>query len=88
MASLTHGYAQGAELFADENDRLLALGNENLEQLGGTVRDLGIDCGWERTGELEIASAPWQVEGLRELYDQGRAAGISWREWLDGEPVA
>ncbi len=86
MASLTHGYAQGAELFAEENDRLLALGNENLEQLGDTVRDLGIDCGWERTGELEIASAPWQVEGLRELYEQGRAAGIP-GEWLDGEAL-
>ena len=86
MASLTHGYAQGAELFAHENDRLLALGDENLEQFGDTVRDLGIDCGWERTGELEIASAPWQVEGLRELYDQGRAAGIP-GEWLDGEAL-
>ena len=26
----------------------------------------GIDCGWERTGELEIATAAWQVDGLRE----------------------
>ncbi len=86
MASLTHGYGQGAELFADENDRLLALGNENLEQLGASVRDLGIDCGWESTGELEIASAPWQVAGLRELYDQAQAAGIP-GEWLDGEDL-
>jgi glycine/D-amino acid oxidase-like deaminating enzyme len=86
MASLTHGFAQGAELFPAENDRLLALGTENLEQLGDTIRRLGIECGWEATGELEIASAPWQVDGLRELYEQARAAGIP-GEWLDGEDL-
>jgi glycine/D-amino acid oxidase-like deaminating enzyme len=86
MASLTHGYSQGAELFAAENERLVALGDQNVAELGETVRELGIDCGWEWTGELEIASSPWQVEGLRELYDQAQAAGLA-GEWLDGEEL-
>jgi glycine/D-amino acid oxidase-like deaminating enzyme len=86
MASLTHGYAQGAELFAAENDRLLALGTENLSEIEHTVKDLGIDCGWEWSGELEIASAPWQVDSLRESHEQAAAAGIP-STWLDGEEL-
>jgi glycine/D-amino acid oxidase-like deaminating enzyme len=86
MASLTHGYAQGAELFPAENARLAALGAENLNSIESTLRDLGIDCGWERTGELEIATAPWQVDGLREQYEQAKAAGIV-GGWLDGEAL-
>ena len=72
MASLTHGFAQGAELFPEENRRLVELGDENLDAIERTVRELSIDCGWERTGEMEIATAPWQVDGLREQYEQGR----------------
>jgi len=86
MASLTHGYAQGAELFAAENARLVELGNENLAAVEETVRELGIDCGWDSSGELEIASAPWQVDDLRELHGLYVAAGIP-GTWLDGDEL-
>jgi glycine/D-amino acid oxidase-like deaminating enzyme len=86
MASLTHGFSQGQELFPRENARLARLGDENLAAIERTVRDLPIDCGWERTGELEIASAPWQVGGLRETFEQHERAGIP-SSWLDGEEL-
>lgn len=83
-ASLTHGLARGAELFPAENARLVALGDENLAAIEHTIGELGIDCGWERTGELEVATAPWQVEALRESHEQAAAAGVA-TTWLDGE---
>jgi len=86
MASLTHGFAQGAELFPAENQRLVALGDENLAAIERTVVELSLDCGWERTGEMEVASAPWQVDGLRAQYEQGCAAGVP-GTWLDGEEL-
>ena len=86
MASLTHGVSQGEELFPAENARLIQLGDENLAAVETTVRDLPIDCGWERTGEMEIASAPWQVEGLREMCEQHERAGIP-GTWLEGEEL-
>ncbi len=86
MASLTHGLAHGAELFPGENERLVALGDENLDAIERTLRELSIDCGWERTGEMEVASAPWQVDGLREQYEQARVTGAP-GTWLDGEEL-
>jgi glycine/D-amino acid oxidase-like deaminating enzyme len=85
-ASLTHGFSQGEELFPAENARLVELGEENLAAIERAVRELPIDCGWELTGELEIATAPWQVDGLREAYEQGEAAGLP-GTWLDGEEL-
>ena len=86
MASLTHGFSQGEELFPAESARLTQLGDENLAAIERTVKELPIDCGWELTGEMEIATAPWQVEGLRELRDQSKAAGLP-GTWLDGEAL-
>jgi glycine/D-amino acid oxidase-like deaminating enzyme len=86
MASLTHGFGQGEELFPEENARLVELGDENLAAIERAVLDLPIDCGWERTGEMEIASSPWQVEGLREAREQHERAGIP-GTWLDGEEL-
>jgi glycine/D-amino acid oxidase-like deaminating enzyme len=86
MASLTHGFSQGEELFPAENARLIELGAENLAAIGRAVRDLDIDCGWELTGEMEVATASWQLDGLREMRDQSEAAGIP-GTWLDGEAL-
>ncbi len=86
MASLTHGLSQGAELFPRENVRLAELGLENLGAIERTVSDLGIGCGWERTGELEIASFQWQLEGLRAVREEHERDGIP-HTWLDGEEL-
>jgi glycine/D-amino acid oxidase-like deaminating enzyme len=86
MASLTHGVAQGAELFPDEEARLIALGTENLDAIARTIADHGIACGWERTGELDVASAPWQAEGLLEERDEYARVGLG-HEWFDREAL-
>jgi glycine/D-amino acid oxidase-like deaminating enzyme len=76
-ASLTHGLANGERRFPDEIATLERLGRQNLAAIGDTVRRHGIDCGFELTGELRVATAGWQVEGLRE--EAGHAARLGHR---------
>jgi glycine/D-amino acid oxidase-like deaminating enzyme len=66
-SSLTHGLRNGLDRFADEMALLERLGRENLDAIEKTLVSHGIDCGWERTGELTVATAPWQLDELREL---------------------
>ena len=86
MASLTHGVGRGAELFPGEQARLVELGMENLAAIEQTVTKYGIDCGWERSGELDIASAPWQIECLAEERDHYARVGLG-HEWLEREAL-
>ncbi|HEU4514238.1 MAG TPA: FAD-dependent oxidoreductase [Nocardioidaceae bacterium] len=74
-ASLTHGFANGMERWPEEMPVLDRLGAENLDAIGDTVRRYGIDCGWEETGELTVASAAHQMSELWELAAVRRAAG-------------
>jgi glycine/D-amino acid oxidase-like deaminating enzyme len=39
------------------------LGERNLREIGETVARHGIDCDFQLTGELNVATAPWQLEG-------------------------
>lgn len=63
-ASLTHGFGNGMHRFAREMPTIERLGRENLDAIEDTIRRYGIECDWERTGELLVAVAPWQ---LREM---------------------
>jgi glycine/D-amino acid oxidase-like deaminating enzyme len=63
-ASLTHGYDNGASRWPDEMDVLERLGQENLEEIEAAIRKYGIECDWQRAGELAVATAPWQAEEL------------------------
>jgi glycine/D-amino acid oxidase-like deaminating enzyme len=63
-ASLTHGYDNGASRWPGEMDTLERLGRENLEEIEATLLKYGIDCDWRRSGELAVATAPWQAEEL------------------------
>jgi glycine/D-amino acid oxidase-like deaminating enzyme len=66
-ASLTHGFGNGLARWPDELAVLDRLGAENLRGIGETVRAHGIDCHWEVTGELSVASAPHEAAELAEL---------------------
>jgi glycine/D-amino acid oxidase-like deaminating enzyme len=64
-ASLTHGAANGRERFGDEFAALQRLGEQNLTAIQTAVGQLGIDCGFERTGTLEVATVPYRVVAPR-----------------------
>jgi glycine/D-amino acid oxidase-like deaminating enzyme len=63
-ASLTHGESNGLARWPREMDVLERLGLENLDTIERSVRELGIDCQFERTGSLEVATEPHQIEWL------------------------
>jgi glycine/D-amino acid oxidase-like deaminating enzyme len=74
-ASLTHGLANGISRFPAEIARLEQLGRQNLDQIQAALSRYGIDCGFQRTGELAVATAGWQLDGLREDAAAGREFG-------------
>lgn len=74
-ASLTHGLDNGLARFPDDMPELERLGAANLDAIEKTVHEYGIDCAFERTGELEVATAPHQVGWLREGIDAAQRFG-------------
>jgi glycine/D-amino acid oxidase-like deaminating enzyme len=65
-SSLTHGEDNGRGRWPEEYDVLARLGHENLAGFEADVRDLGLDCEWERTGTLSVAVEQHQVDWLRD----------------------
>jgi len=63
-ASLTHGEENGRSRWPEEYDELERLGAANLDAFEADVRDLGLDCQFERTGQLAVAVEPHQVAWL------------------------
>ncbi|GAB3198553.1 FAD-dependent oxidoreductase [Nocardioides hungaricus] len=80
-ASITHGEENGRSRWPEEYDVLERLGRENLDALEADVRDLGLDCEFERTGTLSVAVEEHQVDWLRE------AAPTSGPGFLDATAV-
>jgi glycine/D-amino acid oxidase-like deaminating enzyme len=70
-ASLTHGYENGRNRWPKELATLERLGLENLDRMQEAVERYGMDCDWERTGELNVAVEPHQVEWLRQDTSEG-----------------
>lgn len=64
-ASITHGLKNGLTRWPREFPTLLALGVSNLDEIESTIQRLGIDCDFVRTGDVSMASEPYQVEELK-----------------------
>ncbi|MBB6628164.1 FAD-dependent oxidoreductase [Nocardioides sp. KIGAM211] len=63
-ASLTHGEANGRQRWPGEYDELERLGLQNLDEIAATIERYGIDCGFDRSGTLAVATRPHEVAGL------------------------
>jgi glycine/D-amino acid oxidase-like deaminating enzyme len=74
-SSLTHGLGNGLARWPQEMPLLQRLGAANLDAIEATVAEHGIDCDFERTGELDVAVAHWQLEDLRDLHRRLRNLG-------------
>lgn len=81
-ASLTHGLANGSSRWPAEMPTLVRLGQDNLEDIDATVRTEGIDCDFLRSGEMHVATEPWQLEHLRAAPAEAAALGAD-VEFLD-----
>lgn len=74
-ASLTHGFANGMSRFAGELRILDRLGLENLDAIETAVAEHRIDCDLERTGVIDVATAPWQFDELTDIARSMRTHG-------------
>ncbi|NGO49377.1 NAD(P)/FAD-dependent oxidoreductase [Streptomyces ureilyticus] len=87
-ASLTHGLANGLARWPDEIHTLHQLGARNLDAIEAAVTRYSLDCDFERTGEIDVATEPYQAAELRDWYGelerQGLADGL---EYLDADAV-
>ncbi|MEV7018428.1 FAD-dependent oxidoreductase [Streptomyces sp. NPDC093991] len=87
-ASLTHGLANGLARWPGEIHTLERLGARNLDAIEETVARHSIDCDFERTGEIDVATEPYQAEELRAWYDEISARGLAdGIEFLDADAV-
>jgi glycine/D-amino acid oxidase-like deaminating enzyme len=74
-ASLTHGIENGMARWPDEMPELERLGRENFAAIKEALTRHGIDAGFEESGELSFALAPYQVEYIPEIVETARAFG-------------
>ncbi len=65
-ASLTHGIANGHRRWPEETAEVERLGLENLDALEADLRKYGIECEFERTGKLAVATEPHHLAELEE----------------------
>jgi glycine/D-amino acid oxidase-like deaminating enzyme len=87
-ASLTHGLGNGLARWPGELAHLDALGRANLDAIEETVTRYGIDCDFERTGEIDVATEPYQLDDLREGHEAAARLGIDQGlELLDRDQV-
>ncbi|AGP54687.1 NAD(P)/FAD-dependent oxidoreductase [Streptomyces rapamycinicus] len=86
-ASLTHGLGNGAARWPDELAELERLGHHNLDAIESAVERYGIDCDFERTGEIDVATEPYQVAELREAAQLAAEIGVGEQEFLDRDAV-
>ncbi len=83
-ASLTHGFENGLTRWPQEMPCLVALGHRNLNEMEADLQRWGIVCDWVRSGELHVATEPYQVAELRQAVEAGRRVGEQ-VEWLESE---
>ncbi|MGW2182937.1 NAD(P)/FAD-dependent oxidoreductase [Streptomyces sp. NPDC001732] len=86
-ASLTHGLPNGLDRWPDEIKKLEELGERNLDAIEAAVARYSIDCEFERTGEIDVATEPHQLEELQEWHRETEKLGFTGTEFLDRDAL-
>ncbi|WP_030413753.1 NAD(P)/FAD-dependent oxidoreductase [Streptomyces sp. NRRL S-1448] len=86
-ASLTHGLGNGLARWPGELAKLEELGIRNLDAIGEAVARYDIDCDFERTGEIDIATEPHQIAELKEAAEDAAKLGLDRHTFLDEEEL-
>jgi glycine/D-amino acid oxidase-like deaminating enzyme len=85
-SSLTHGVWNGRRHFPDEFETIEKYGTENYAGFLASFERHEIDARVEANGVLSVATAPYQVDDIREHVDEMKALGEEAR-FLDREAV-
>lgn len=87
-ASLTHGISNGLARWPGEIAKLEELGARNLDEIEAAVKRYAIDCDFERTGEIDVATQPHQLTELHEMYEEMAEHGLAGgSELLDADAL-
>jgi glycine/D-amino acid oxidase-like deaminating enzyme len=69
-ASLTHAFQNGLSRWPRELSRLIAMGHENLAGIESTIEQFHIDCDYVRSGEMNLALEPHQLDEFKEEQEE------------------
>lgn len=76
-ASLTHGFLNGVSRWEKEFPKLLQMGRDNLDEIENTIRQYNIECDFIRSGELNVAVEPYQIDDIHEEVELSKQYGIN-----------
>jgi glycine/D-amino acid oxidase-like deaminating enzyme len=65
-SSLTHSFQNGKNRWEKELAKIIEMGHKNLDGIEDTIKQFKIDCDFIRSGELNVANEPYQVNEMRE----------------------
>ncbi|MCE9646085.1 MAG: FAD-binding oxidoreductase [Chloroflexi bacterium] len=85
-ASLTHSFQNGFNRWPAEMPKLIELGRQNLDGIEETIKRFNIDCDFIRSGEINVANEPYQVEELRQDAQVSAQHGMR-VQFLDQEQI-
>jgi glycine/D-amino acid oxidase-like deaminating enzyme len=74
-ASLTHSFQNGLNRWPREMSKLVELGHKNLDGIEATIRQFKIDCDYIRSGELNLALEPHEIDELKEEQESSAQYG-------------
>jgi glycine/D-amino acid oxidase-like deaminating enzyme len=84
--SIAHGETNIEAQFPGEEEKLDALGRQNITELLETLEHYGIDARYEETGSTGLALSPEVAEEMYEEYLEARADGES-VTWYDEKAI-
>jgi glycine/D-amino acid oxidase-like deaminating enzyme len=85
-ASITHGFLNGLARWPKEIATLHALGKKNLNEIEATIKRLGIECDYQHTGEIDIATEPYLLENFEEFMELAKQYDVPF-QYLDHEQI-
>lgn len=85
-ASITHGFLNGLSRWPHEISTLHALGLKNLAEIESTLTRLGIECDYQRTGEIDLATEPYQLDDFQKVIELARPHNVYF-QYLDKEQL-
>jgi glycine/D-amino acid oxidase-like deaminating enzyme len=85
-ASLTHSFQNGRNRWEKELDKLIQLGDQNLDGIEATIKEFNIECDFIRSGEINVATEEYQIEELREEAEETAPYGLR-TTFLDADEI-
>lgn len=81
---LTHTFENGLKRWPEDLSQIIRMGFENLDAIEETVKRYKINCDFQRTGEMVVATESYQVKELRSGPQEAAPYGLKF-QWFDQE---